>query len=124
MAQNIKPVKFQVAIKDFSQAWLFSQTSKLNRVVDTMAKNILHDSQMIVPRRSGHLRRSAKIISENLSATVIYPGPYAGYQERGERADGTHKVRRYTSANTGKSYLRHAGDRVTAKGIKWYLSHS
>jgi len=43
---------------------------------------------------------------------VIIPVVYATYQERGMRADGSHRVRKYTTAGTGKGFLQAALDTV------------
>lgn len=119
-----KPVKFSVKLTDSSGKWFNHQVSRMNAALNIMGATILKDSQIKVPRKSGSLRDSARVISGNKQVAVIYPGPYAGYQERGERADGTNKVHHYTTAGTGKNYLKSTGDAVVERGIRWFLSHS
>lgn len=119
-----KPVKFSVKLTDSSGAWFNHQLSRMSKALDIMGNTILKDSQMIVPRKSGHLRDSAKVVSRPQQVAVVYSGPYGGYQERGERENGTHKVKKYTTPGTGKNYLKKTGDAVVERGIRWFLSHS
>lgn len=119
-----KPVQFQVTLTDSSGRWFNGQISKMNAALNIMGAAILKDSQIKVPRKSGNLRDSARVISGNKQVAIVYPGPYGGYQERGERRDGSHKVRHYTSAGTGKNYLKSTGDAVVERGLRWFLSRS
>lgn len=41
---------------------------------------------------------------------VAFYKEYAGYQEFGQRKDGSHIVRRYTTPGTGAHFLKNAGD--------------
>lgn len=45
---------------------------------------------------------------------------YAAYQERGMRADGTHRVRHYTTGGTSSGFFRRAIDKVI-QGRQHYL---
>lgn len=119
-----KLVKFNVKLTDSSGAWFNHQLSRMNKALGIMGNTILKDSQMIVPRKSGRLRNSATVVSRPQRVAIIYSGPYGAYQERGEREDGTHKVKKYTSQGTGKNYLQRTGDAVVERGIRWFLSHS
>lgn len=70
---------------------------------------------------SGSLRASIRYERLNIARYRIYAGGgtrqvnYAGYQERGEMKDGSKKVRRYTTAGTGKYYMRDSADAVARK---------
>lgn len=119
-----EPVKFSVKLTDSSGAWFNHQLSRMNKALGVMGATILKDSQMVVPRKSGRLRNSGKVVAKPQEVAVVYPGPYAGYQERGERYDGSRKVRHYTTPGTGKNYLKKTGDAVVERGIRWFLSHS
>ena len=50
-----------------------------------------------VPMDRGNLRTIVDI-SDNY---IIYESPYAGYQYYGQRQDGTHQVKNYTTPGTG-----------------------
>lgn len=52
-----------------------------------------------VPKRNNNLR---KIVAYGIEGTtIIYLQEYASYQYYGQRRDGTHKVKNYTTAGTG-----------------------
>ena len=50
-----------------------------------------------VPRRNDGLRTNVFVSAES----ITYASPYASYQYRGMRKDGTHVVKRYTTPGTG-----------------------
>lgn len=50
-----------------------------------------------VPMREGNLRTIVDIQSDS----ITYESPYAKYQYRGEREDGSRKVKKYTTPGTG-----------------------
>lgn len=52
-----------------------------------------------VPKRHGNLRT---IVAYGIEGDkIIYLQEYAGYQYYGQRRDGTHKVKKYTTPGTG-----------------------
>ena len=51
-----------------------------------------------VPKDEGNLRRIVDIGEDS----ITYESPYARYQYYGERLDGSHKVKHYTTPGTGK----------------------
>lgn len=119
-----EPVNFSVTLTDSSGQWFNHQTQKIDKALNVMANAILADSRMVAPKKSGAMRENATIVQGSMAVAVFYPGPYAGYQERGARLDGSHVVRNYTTPGTGKNYLEAAGKRDVEKGIRWFLSHS
>lgn len=50
-----------------------------------------------VPMDKGNLRTIVNIDSDS----ITYESPYAKYQYRGMREDGSHKVKNYTTSGTG-----------------------
>lgn len=89
---------------------------------------ILITSRMKAPKKtppSGMLRLTGEVKDEPAPDTmaVIYGDniAYAAYQERGMRADGSHKVRNYTTPGTGAHYLKNAGDTITKRGIGEFI---
>lgn len=119
-----EPVKFSVKLTDTSGQWFNHQLERIDKALATMGNSILADSRMIAPKKSGGMRELAKVVKGHRAVAVVYPGPYAGYQERGAREDGSHVARNYTTHGTGKHYLETTGKRNIEKGIKWFLSHS
>ncbi len=87
-----------------------------------LAEQMLADSERFVPysagssQSAGNLRESGKVVrGENGVMYLVYDAVYALYQWYGVRADGTHKVSRYTTPGTGKQWVEAAraqyGDR-------------
>ena len=50
-----------------------------------------------VPRRDGNLRKNVMVTNQ----AIYYMSPYAEYQYRGRRKDGSRVVKKYTTPNTG-----------------------
>ena len=50
-----------------------------------------------VPKDIGNLREIVSLTTD----TITYESNYAAYQYKGEREDGTHKVKKYTTPGTG-----------------------
>lgn len=122
-----EPVKFEVILHDDSGAWFNHEVSRMDNAVKMMATTILKESQHLVPYKEGALRKSGRVESNHKQAKVIYGGadvPYAGYQERGKRWDGSHVVKRYTTPGTGAHFLETTGKNVVERGIRWFLSRS
>ena len=89
--------------------------SKNERVKDRSLAYAAQDIEVIVktggktPLKQGHLRgRTRHDKVSNSRYRIVIPVSYAAYQERGSRADGTHKVRNYTTPGTGKGFLQSA----------------
>ncbi len=114
---------YSVVLKDNSGAWLKRTERSLEKGLDKITKAILSRAQVRVPLKDGNLKASGEVSGRGLSRTVSFGKgmKYGAYQERGERFDGTHKVRRYTTAGTGKRYLKESGDSVLKEGLKKYL---
>ena len=96
----------------------------LSNAVGAMANAILSTSRMVAPKKDNHLRSSASVRGSGLQRDVVYGSmavPYAAYQERGMRADGSHKVRNYTTPGTHAHFLEESGDAIVKKGIGAYL---
>lgn len=89
-----------------------------------MSSDILVLSQAKVPKKDGDLAASGKkekrkTKSHRVSYGETLSDPYAGYQERGRRKDGSRVVRNYTTAGTGKNYLKDSGSRVISKANQY-----
>lgn len=122
-----EPVKFSVKLTDSSGKWFNGEVSKMNKALTAIGNTILKDAQMVAPRENNRLVNSARLESKDGQVAVIFGGasvPYAGYQERGKRYDGSHVVHHYTNPGTGAHYLEKTGKQVTERGIRWFLSHS
>ena len=114
--------------KNSSDVWLKNFEDKLELGLDNMAQAVLARSLITVPRSAsltgGSLTNTGRVEGEGLEREVIYGDEahrYAAYQERGERFDGTHKVRNYTTPGTGSKYLLNAFESVLNEGIGSYI---
>jgi hypothetical protein len=70
-----------------------------------------------VPKLNNDLRKSAKVTAIGKGDyMLIYKKPYAQYQERGKRADGTRIIRKWTTPGTGTNYASGTLERLTEDG--------
>jgi len=77
---------------------------KLELMTRLMLEDVHRRSVRITPLREGALR--AMVAKQMMGKTGIieWRAPYASYQERGMRADGTRVVRHYTTPGTHAHY--------------------
>lgn len=87
--------------------------SQCQLAIRFMLEDIARFSMPKTPRLEGNLRKSANRFMEgDYKGIIEWDLPYAQYQERGMRADGTHKVQNYTTPGTGKAYAEKAVEKV------------
>lgn len=97
----------------------------MNLALQRMRNDVFILSQVKVPYKEGTLQNSGqqKQIAD-LHHRVSYgengADEYAGYQHRGMRRDGTHVVRNYTTAGTGKDYLEESGLVIAGKAVRYF----
>lgn len=78
-----------------------------------MLEGIHRNANPITPLRDNGLRTSVLKTMEGTSKAIIeWREPYASYQERGMRADGTHIVRNYTTPGTHAHYAEESVKKV------------
>lgn len=97
--------------------------AKWKSVVDTasgvaayaLAEQMLADSEKFVPysggssQSAGGLREAGHVVKgESGEMYIVWDTVYALYQWYGIRADGTHKVKNYTTSGTGKQWVEKA----------------
>lgn len=119
-----KSLKF-VKIKSNSGAVSLMIENNVSQAITQMANAIRTNSRMIAPKKDNHLRSSVQVFGDKFKKVVAYGSasvPYAAYQERGMRLDGTHVVRHYTTPGTHAHFLEQAGDAVVKQGIGVYLN--
>ena len=106
------------------------QFKQLNKIVmeDALregARDILIKSRTKAPFKTGDLRRDSYTRKvSTLKYRVSYWKEYAAYQERGMRKGGSHRVIHYTTAGTGKHFLRNAGNEVAKAMPRIYKKHA
>lgn len=111
-----------ITIKDYSENWLRQTSTDLLKAAEAMCQSIKNTSQLVVPKDSKALARSARIerIDESTMAVSYGKGlAYARYQEFG--GDGRRVVRNYTTPGTHAHYLKQSGDAVSKRGIKEFI---
>lgn len=110
-------------IKRFYNLTSVSMDNALSR----MAKDVMLNAKIRVPYKEGDLQETIKPKRISLMHHRVEAGGgkvvYAIYQEMGMRKDGSHVVRRYTTPNTGKHYLKDAGDKAE-KNVVNYLKQA
>ena len=98
------------------------------QAADLMLAKMRNDAFVLskakVPVKEGDLSASGKqerrkMLSHRVSYGETLSDPYAPYQERGSRRDGSHKVRNYTTAGTGKDFLKNAANNVISKSTQY-----
>ena len=110
----------KVKIENNINKWGNRTIDTLDSALSRMAKDIKQIASITVPFKSGELQKSIEDQKIGLLRhRVLVDKPYASYQERGMRADGSRVVKKYTTAGTGKGYLKKAGDKVCKQGINY-----
>ena len=106
-----------VIVKTDRQKWLGAIHNASDVAAYALAEQMLADSEKFIPlsggssQSNGGLRESGKVVQgENGAFYLVWDTVYALYQWFGVRADGTHVVKNYTTAGTGKQWVE------TAKG--------
>ena len=87
-------------------------------IIEDIHRTSLHNTPML----SSQLRRNVTktVVPETYTGTIIWKVPYASYQERGSRADGTHVVKNYTTPGTGKDFAKNAVKKTLKEVDKFY----
>lgn len=87
-------------------------------IIEDIHRTSLHNTPML----SSQLRRDVTktVVPETYTGTIIWKVPYASYQERGSRADGTHVVKNYTTSGTGKDFAKNAVKKTLKQVEKFY----
>ena len=87
-------------------------------IIEDIHRTSLHNTPML----SSQLRRNVTktVVPETYTGTIIWRQPYAAYQERGMRADGTHVVKNYTTPGTGKDFAKNAVKETLKHVEKFY----
>lgn len=93
--------------EDYLENQLKFKVGIANRLI---IENIHRTSLFKTPKDSSQLRRyvSKDVDIPTWTGTIIWKSPYASYQERGMRADGSHVVKHYTTPGTGKDFAKNA----------------
>lgn len=105
-----------VIVKTNKQKWRDTINQASGTAAYALAEQMLADSEKFVPYSGGSigsaggLRESGHVVrGEDTGAYyLVWDTVYALYQWFGIRADGTHKVKNYTTSGTGKQWVEKA----------------
>lgn len=104
-----------VIVKTNRKKWLDVVNNASGVAAYALAEQILADSERYTPysggssQSAGGLREAGKVVKGADGAMyVVWDSVYALYQWYGIRADGTHAVKHYTTAGTGKQWVEAA----------------
>lgn len=113
-----------VKINDFTPNILNQTKQRASIFLRTACDQVTQLSTPNTPMDKGNLRRDIIKSVLGLHGEIEWRKVYAEYQERGSRADGSRKVKNYTTPGTGPHYAENAIKEVSAKtGIIAKLSH-
>ena len=107
-----------VEVKTDRAAWAAAVAKAADFAAAALAEQMMNDSRDKVPDDGEHTLRDIGRIEkvDAGSRDLVWSNVYAGYQWYGMRADGTHVVRHYTTAGTGKMWVEQAR---TESADKW-----
>lgn len=99
--------------------------SAMELALERMRQDIFILSQFKVPKKKGTLQGSGKQkkigrLHHQVSYGESAAQAYTSYQHRGMRRDGTHVVRKYTTAGTQKDFLGSSGAIIAAKASNYF----
>ena len=112
-----------VIVKTDRAKWINAVNNASDKALYALAEQMLADSEKFVPysggssQSAGGLRESGTVIEgESGCKYIVWDTVYALYQWYGVRADGTHKVKNYTTSGTGKQWVEKAREQY---GDRW-----
>lgn len=104
-----------VIVKTDKAKWIGAINAASDLASYALAERMLADSEKYVPysagssQSAGGLRESGKVErGESGRMYLVWDTVYALFQWFGVRADGTHRVRHYTTAGTGTQWVEKA----------------
>lgn len=104
-----------VIVKTNKAKWIGAINNASEKAMYALAEQMLADSEKFVPysggsiQSAGGLRESGHVVQgESNNLYIVWDIVYALYQWYGIRADGTHKVKNYTTPGTGKQWVEKA----------------
>ena len=98
--------------------------SRMMIALRLIGEDVKQESTFKTPKLHGYLRDNCRVVptSGKMETQIIWSEPYAQYQERGMRYDGSHIVKHYTTPGTGKEFAKNAVKKVvTAERLANYM---
>ena len=106
---------------------LFGNIAK--KTLDDALGSAARDTQVDAKAHAPFLHGDLRSHSDNdrvspLHWRINFDMEYAAFQERGSRADGSHRVRKYSTSGTGAHFLERAGDKQVSKLPAKFAMHA
>lgn len=107
--------------EDASRRRLRANVIMANRM---LIEDIHREANPTTPLRDNFLRRNVSKTVDGLNGIIEWHEPYASYQERGMRYDGSHVVKHYTTPGTSAGFAKRAVEKVvTPTNIRRYMGY-
>lgn len=113
--------KTRIIVNNNSRAVIQAMNSKCKMANRLLLEDIHRRANKTTPFRAGDLREQVSKRVEEMDGIIVWQQPYAAYQERGSRADGSHVVRNYTTPGTGPHYAANAVEEVMNGDLTKYF---
>lgn len=95
-----------VIVKTDKAKWVNAINKARDMAAAALAEQMLNDSMQYIPRLNGELRSAGRVEKgESGRQYLVWDSVYALYQWFGVRADGTHRVKNYTTPGTGTKWV-------------------
>jgi hypothetical protein len=110
-----------IVFSDNSDLLMKRQRARIQITNRLLLEQIQAYANPITPmNKTVQLRNNVSKTIDGLSGIITWKVPYASYQNRGRRYDGTHVVKHYTTAGTGKGFADTAVKIVVKKASSIY----
>lgn len=97
-----------VKIEDFTGSIRNTTKQRASIFLRLSCDNVVQVASPVTPKDKGNLRQDILRRVLGLHGEIEWRKKYASYQERGMRADGSRRVRRYTTPGTGAHFAENA----------------
>ena len=82
--------------------------NRIHLMNNNIGMEVKKNAMFTTPLKKGDLSTQVFVRSQGNVATITWEMPYASYQERGMRADGSHVIKNYTTPGTGPHFAYNA----------------
>lgn len=107
-----------VKVTDNTPSIINTTTQKASIFLRELCDTVVNISTPKTPKDKGNLSRDILKQVLGLHGRIEWRKVYASFQEAGVRADGTHRVRKYTTAGTGPHFAENAvNDAIKDTGV-------
>ena len=92
-------------------------TQRSSTFIRLVAENILDIAKPNTPKKLGNLSRDVLRRVQRLHGEIEWRKAYAQYQERVARADGSRRVKKYSTPGTGPHFAKNAVEKAVQNTI-------